>query len=1157
MATQRGLSHDSGCDGAGCKDLCPSKSKEGSREALVVKAEGHQACSSVDQGHDSARSKGYIERINFCWSSFQPPRCQTFIGSHSNDDEERRARRRHRRRVAEIVVCQWRWFTSDRQQMRTAAQWNKEMRMRHAFSAFKQRLDHVMFLWRQACIIAAKKLYLHQSECLQCWVEITRRSTEARKQREQSLRNMSRWHKGRLLSAWKYYYLGKIRHRAQLYRACEFHHSFISKKVVQVWRAYAAHKLDNREMVQMLLALKRDQLMRKLLDIWWDYVQRRRVLEKTKATADQHLAKSCWRKVTVAWLKRVHAVRYHRQRAICGIQSLAHKVLLHKVVSSFQLWHIRVVMKRSLASALREAVAHLLSRHIHWALVHWRNLVAYHQQLYKAQCAMALLRNSWWLRVIVNRWVFAVEASQGKRNKELRQVVVSRACVGTWLMLTEARKLKQKKVEVMCRAVGHIRVRACIRAWQGITSRLRAKRELRESTERHWFHHQGLNLLRSWKVVSRYLVHKHHLLSEALDFRSCILCTRTLRSWRLHLKRQRMKMSVVRYHEHVMSTKCVRAWWDHTQYKNWKEQERRRAVRFRYLLYLRSGLQALKWQADHRVEKHSLNDQVTALHHKRVLQCTIKWWHGVYLPAARAYHLMQSTACSFHSLLMKRHFWAEWKCELDRLSRKRSSYVRAGQWWRTRHMKVHLLLWVGYCQSHQQKRVQCALMYSHAERHLSQCRARRYLSGWVEVHLARIMKKFQVAQALSHHLATRLRHILHGWRQHVAHCQYQLHMVQWARDVSWRALAHRGLVAFQHHLELATYWRHCKATAHCQRQHWLMSRAYRGWRSYKSYLHEKLQRRRLAWHTSNTITMRSALRLWTQGVSVNKEERLRARVEQQTRQFAIDISLVAPYAMRWRQRALRRRNLVHGNGTTSSSDVTNRLQSPAPDMIEGPEGKAPHSTHNSSAGSERQGKSQLAPGVVESLPCQAAASGLEGVHQPVHQTENILDGPQTASTAGVLDTTEEVDASRSNGHVKENKLMELGQSHQPLEQEIQHMELALSSFKSLKAQEMFLRRRQEQVDEDIHWIMGRRGRRGLGLSGKETLAPLDPLSSTQDGVIRGELELEQLLTQQEELTLQLSWLREEQERQRPALQTIARRIRELRTHGQGTSCQED
>lgn len=61
---------------------------------------------------------------------------------------------------------------------------------------------------------------------------------------------------------------------------------------------------------------------------------------------------------------------------------------------------------------------------------HWRQLLAYNQQLAVAAQRLQQLQPDWWQQQCLARWRAIAQVLAGQRGDELRELVQQRACLG-------------------------------------------------------------------------------------------------------------------------------------------------------------------------------------------------------------------------------------------------------------------------------------------------------------------------------------------------------------------------------------------------------------------------------------------------------------------------------------------------------------------------------------------------------------------------------------------------------------------------------------------------------------------------------------------------------------------------------------------------------
>ncbi|XP_042522169.1 protein SFI1 homolog isoform X1 [Dipodomys spectabilis] len=486
------------------------------------------------------------------------------------------------------------------------------------------------------------------------------------------------------------------------------HDVMLLRRFWNLWQSQIEERKE-REQLPLSHAARghyRVTLLRKCIQLWLQYVQKRRYKRLLKARADRHFQQRAmptafhtwhrlWRRHQQDYILNARAVRFHRET-------------LEKQV--FALWWQKMSEHRENRLAERMAILQAEQQLLRRAWSMWHRQAAAHHQERERQA------------------VACAHYQQGQLRKAF------------WVWRERARGLRTERMGRVCATQFHS-VRLLHWAWSKWKEEYqgRLRRVLQEAAARESQHRRRLLrwVLHRWRENAVARADKARKTLAAYVHYRRTLCSKVLAQWRevasMQIYYRQQEAAALREAQKVLERGCLRTWFGRWQACRQQRARLERAARHHGRQLLLAGM--TRWKAHHR--------QCTR---KRQLQ-----WHGTRFLAQR---LIRACFC-------------QWRQQLVARRREQQSTARALWFWAVSLQAKAWAAWLDFVLERRRKKVRLERAVQAYHQQLLQEGATRLLRFAASMKALRQQLQAQQQIQAAHSLHRAVRRCAELWKQKV------------------------------------------------------------------------------------------------------------------------------------------------------------------------------------------------------------------------------------------------------------------------------------------------------------------------------------------------------------------------------------------------------
>ncbi|XP_012869706.1 PREDICTED: protein SFI1 homolog [Dipodomys ordii] len=398
-------------------------------------------------------------------------------------------------------------------------------------------------------------------------------------------------------------------------------------------------------------------LLRKCIQLWLRYVQKRRYKRLLKARADRHFQQRAmptafhtwnrlWRRHQQDYILNARAVRFHSRTVKWSPLEPAHTrthTLAHTSPSAPADRSVLDLQCAALQAAeqlqLMRADLHGQHATLHRALQKWLEYQGRVRRVLQEVAARQSQRRRQLLRWVLHRWRENAVARADKARKTLAAYVHYRRTLcskvlAQWREVASMQIYYRQQEAAALREAQKVLERGCLQTWFG---RWQARRQQRARLERAARHHGRQLLLAGmsrWKAHHRQCTRKRQLQWQGTRFLAQRLSRACFRQWRQQLvARRREQQSTARalwFWAVSLQAKAWAAWLDFVLERRRKKVRLERAVQAHHQQLLQEGAtRLLRFAASMKALRQQLQaqQQIQAAHslHRAVRRCAELW----------------------------------------------------------------------------------------------------------------------------------------------------------------------------------------------------------------------------------------------------------------------------------------------------------------------------------------------------------------------------------------------------------------------------------------------------------------------------------------------------------------------------------------------------
>eukprot|EP00201_Polytomella_parva_P007202 CAMPEP_0175085890 /NCGR_PEP_ID=MMETSP0052_2-20121109/28929_1 /TAXON_ID=51329 ORGANISM="Polytomella parva, Strain SAG 63-3" /NCGR_SAMPLE_ID=MMETSP0052_2 /ASSEMBLY_ACC=CAM_ASM_000194 /LENGTH=1046 /DNA_ID=CAMNT_0016357981 /DNA_START=457 /DNA_END=3595 /DNA_ORIENTATION=+ len=652
------------------------------------------------------------------------------------------------------------------------------------------------------------------------------------------------------------------------------------RRVFLAWKRALASAAAMKMLMEAVKAYHRDRLKRRLLQEW-------------KAVAHLKMTK--------------------RAAALAALATAAAGIafdLAKAVIASWREWAVDKTRRRRKERFAQAYLRRWRQLVVMWS---WRRTVAEEKRLRFAEKKLRECSVKWRLSIAFSQWHFNQLAILHQNTTSQRTHVLLKSTLHTFRRFVSHRRNKLLITAECVHVIQTLRKRQCFRLWrEGVDQQLR-ERGLWLKAEGFFRKKTLSHSLNVWRLESERLVTKRRNYDVAAQMHRTKTLVKSLEVLRNYAKLQGLGKTLTAIHIARQRGKWIQEWKKFAERKARNEMLRRKAVRHRYLHLLRVGLRGFKAHVARADLREEIWAKISEERTRSALADVVQAWASLVIPASYEMRELADLAAKGHDARWRRKCLTEWQRITRERRRRQTIGDEVRDRIRLRRQGNVMTAWRYEAQRRAKKHRERDHVVAAAHTLLIHSQRQRVFAAWKLEHLRRLSKLEKMAAAEQVWRVKVLSETLHVFRRY-----RDRRLSKKAVAATRRRLADvlRRLVDYAHHQQ----WKrqaYAAAARHHRRQQLTSALKALGWYA----------KRRQAKHAA----MACAQKMWIHKLRSEGAvawlavglERRRHRLEMlathQAKILTDQLTLVEPYARKWRSISQQRRRSRVLNFATSSS----------------------------------------------------------------------------------------------------------------------------------------------------------------------------------------------------------------------------------------------
>ncbi|GMH35632.1 hypothetical protein BSKO_03500 [Bryopsis sp. KO-2023] len=832
---------------------------------------------------------------------------EVFCDGDLEEDKRRRARRRHRKRIARIVVEHWKWTARDALR---AVRFRRCCLMATALRAFKRNVSDRKLEWRSALMMHHKRLFRQSEECLVHWHRIV----SDKKSKMETLKEFGRRRKLRKLAlsfrGWGQVVEYKRASRKRMLRA-ECYHVFARMSgCFQEWQVRAAELSLKRGMT--LVALRH-----------WSSANKRKAFQSLLVNRDRKALRKLqlleaigfWevgliRKGLAEWRQVTSLHRERRCMAVERLEAVKQSICETDVGRCLEGWQFVTQESRWEAGQRLAAEAWRETELCRKAFGRWVGFLLWKRRVSVFGQRLEVIGERLRTAMALETWQHFASIVQTERALEIRQDVLLGATFGTWCMYVGCRR---RKKDLSSTAILHYRQQARHRVlvnWQCEAHHSIQSRCKWDVAGLHHRKHTLRGALMAWKKRCKEWMQKNYMLWQAEQMYAARLLRFAVDEWKCKVRVSNLESVVEEHYLSKLKQRSLEAFCLYADHKCIQEQKRRSAVRHWYLGRLGRATQAWRQHVSSRKEKLLLVGRMAAHYHGNLVSGAFATWRDEFCPDMRAFRDKIAKAALFWKMSLLQRVLYGWQKVAGELAEEKRRDAEARSLANFCLALKTIRGWAGRCREKRIKRNRMEAKLRGVIDLLSSRKLEHVWDAWVELHRIHMVEAAHMMEATAHYergVQSR------GFRTWIVFCKEKHeknHRSNLACNLRGTLLTRRSFHAWKLGMEAIALKKQENSDAI---KHWcrmMLQKSIFVWRCYVDGRKKKaaLMSSALALHCQR-LQQEGATK-WMHVANLKRGQRIKDQGQKTAALLAEELALVAPYAQKWKRKALQRRRTV-------------------------------------------------------------------------------------------------------------------------------------------------------------------------------------------------------------------------------------------------------